>query len=224
MHASDPPAPPPADTHDSSEHPDDVLDQPETAKKTGGAVKKRKRTLSYKTKKGSNNQKSSRTPHQSAVDDNSSAATIPQAAPPVPEDTTIVELHSTEFKKTSKTDILRMLHRCQQELAEAKSINMAKDKSIDSLTKKNGELIESTKLARTAAREARKEVKQTENSARASEKKLQKQLLDAQDEAFVSSIRLKEKEEEWDKRMRDSVDKARDEEKVSLQSLSTYLN
>jgi hypothetical protein len=220
MDASDPPAPSPADTHDSSEHPDDILDQPETAKKTGGAVKKRKRSLSYKTKKGSNNQKSSRTPHQSAVDDNSSAATIPQAAPPIPEDTTTMELHSTEFKKSSKADILRMLNRCQQELAEAYSLNTAKDKSIKSLTKKNNQLIESSKLARTAAREARNEAKQMENSAHASEKKLQKQLLDAQDEAFVSSIRLKEKEEEWDKRMRESVDKARDEEKVSLQSLS----
>jgi hypothetical protein len=57
MDASDPPEPPPADTHDSSEPPADVPDQPEPPKKTCGAVKKRKRSLLYKTKKGSKNQK-----------------------------------------------------------------------------------------------------------------------------------------------------------------------
>jgi hypothetical protein len=57
MDASDPPEPPPADTHNSSEPPADVPNQPEPPKKTGGAVKKRKRSLLYKTKKGSNNQK-----------------------------------------------------------------------------------------------------------------------------------------------------------------------
>jgi hypothetical protein len=55
MDASDPPEPPPAETHDSSEPLADVPDHPEPPKKTGGAVKKRKRSLSYKTKKGSNN-------------------------------------------------------------------------------------------------------------------------------------------------------------------------
>jgi hypothetical protein len=50
MDASDPPQPPPADTHDSSEPPADVPDHPEPPKKTGEAVKKRKRSLSYKTK------------------------------------------------------------------------------------------------------------------------------------------------------------------------------
>jgi hypothetical protein len=63
MDASDPPEPPPSDTHDSSEPPADVPDYPEPPKKTGGAVKKRERSLSYKTKKGSNNQKTSRADH-----------------------------------------------------------------------------------------------------------------------------------------------------------------
>jgi hypothetical protein len=43
MDASNPPAPSPADSHDSSERPADVPDQPEPPKKTGGAVKKSSR-------------------------------------------------------------------------------------------------------------------------------------------------------------------------------------
>jgi hypothetical protein len=46
MDASNPPEPPPSDTHDSSEPPADVPDHPEPPKKTGGAVKKRKRSIS----------------------------------------------------------------------------------------------------------------------------------------------------------------------------------
>jgi hypothetical protein len=117
MDASDPPEPPPADTHDSSEPPADVPDHPEPPKKTGGAVKKRKRSLSYKTKKGSNNQKKSRA-DQTIVDVDSS---VPAEAPPPQEDIAVLAPHSTAFKKTTNADILRLLVQCQSELAQARS-------------------------------------------------------------------------------------------------------
>jgi hypothetical protein len=123
MDASNPPAPSPADSHDSSERPADVPDQPEPPKKTGGAVKKRKRSLLYKPQKGPNNQKTSRA---ASGDVNSS---IPAEAAPQ-EDTAVLAPDSTAFKKTTKADILRLLVQCQSELSQARSDNLSKDKTI----------------------------------------------------------------------------------------------
>jgi hypothetical protein len=213
MDASDPPQPPPADTHDSSEPPADVPDHPKPPKKTGGAVKKRKRSLSYKTKKGSNNQKTSRA-DQPIVDVDSS---IP--APPPQEDIEVLAPNSTAFKKTSKADILHLLVQCQSELAQARSDNLSKDRTIQRLSQKNEQLIESSQAARGAAREAKTLVKRVEKSASASVKKLEEEVFAAEQYASQQSARLKEKEGEWTAITMESVAKAREEEKVRLQSL-----
>jgi hypothetical protein len=213
MEASDPPEPPPADIHDSSDPPADVPDQPEPPKKTNGAVKKRKRSLSYKTKKGSNNQKSS---HAASGDVDSS---IPAEAPPPQEDIAVLAPDSTAFKKTSKADILLLLVQCQSELAQARSDNLSKDKTIQRLFQKNKQLIESTQAARGAAREAKTLVKRVEKSASASVKKLEEEVFAAEQYAQQQSARLKEKEGEWTAITMESVAKAPEEEKVRLQSL-----
>jgi hypothetical protein len=214
MDASDPPEPPPADTHDSSDPRADVPDQPEPPKKTGGAVKKRKRSLSYKTKKGSNNQKTSRAANSGDVD-----SSIPAEAPPPQEDTAVLAPDSTAFKKTSKADILLLLVQCQSELAQARSDILSKDKTIQRLSQKNEQLIESTQAARGAAREAKTLVKTVERSAIASAKKLEGEVLSAEQFAQQQSALLKEKEEEWNSIVMESVAKAREEEKVRLHSL-----
>jgi hypothetical protein len=218
MDASDPPAPSPADSHDSSERPADVPNQPEPPKKTGGAVKKRKRSLSYKWQKGSNNQKASR----AASDDVNSS--IPAEASPPQEDTAVLAPNSIAFKKTSKADILLLLVQCQSELAQASSDNLSKDKTIQRLSQKNEQLIESTQAARGAAREAKTLVKTVEKSAIASAKKLEGEVFSAEQYAEQQSALLKEKEEEWNLIMMESVAKAREEEKVRLHSLFLLLD
>jgi hypothetical protein len=209
MDASDPPAPSPADSHDSSERPADVPDQPKPLKKTGGGVKKRKRSLSYKRQKGSNNQKTSRA-GSGDVDSSIPAEAAPQ------ED---IAVDSTVFKKTTKADILRLLFQCQSELSQVRSDNLSKDKTIQRLTQKNEQLIETTQLARGAAREAKTVVKTVEKSALASAKKLEGEVFAAEQFAQQQSALLIEKEKEWNTIAMESVAKAREEEKVRLQYL-----
>jgi hypothetical protein len=96
---------------------------------------------------------------------------------------------------------------------------LSKDKTIQRLTQKNEQLIETTQLARGAAREAKTVVKTVEKSALASAKKLEGEVFAAEQFAQQQSALLIEKEKEWNTIAMESVAKAREEEKVRLQYL-----
>ena len=109
-----------------------------------------------------------------------------------------------------------MLQRCERELAAANSTIFQKDKTIKSLQKRNNQLIETTKLARSAARDAKSYAKGVESTAHASSKKLEAELSKARVEVDLKEEEMKEKEATWQQTMDEKVSKARDEELVSL--------
>ena len=182
---------PPADAHNSA---DDIANTPTPAppKKTGGAVKNRKRSLSYKPRKGTNNQKRSASLHPP----NPSASTAAPSDASQQRDIAALATDSPEFKLTTKKEILKLLRQSQKDLAEAQNSIRQKDATIKQLTKKNDLLLQTTKSARSAARETKNHAKKLE------------ELVNQQ------SVQLRRTDAEWDVIVRDAVSKAREEEKV----------
>jgi hypothetical protein len=182
---------PPADAHNSA---DDIANTPTPVppKKTGGAVKNRKRSLSYKPRKGTNNQKRSASLHPP----NPSASTAAPSDASQQQDIAALATDSPEFKLTTKKEILKLLRQSQKDLAEAQNSIRQKDATIKQLTKKNDLLLQTTKSARSAARETKNHAKKLE------------ELVNQQ------SVQLRRTDAEWDVIVRDAVSKAREEEKV----------
>jgi hypothetical protein len=144
---------PPADAHNLA---DDIANTPTPAppKKTGGAVKNRKRSLSYKPRKGTNNQLLR---SASLHPPNPSASTAAHASQQ--RDIAALATDSPEFKLTTKKEILKLLRQSQKDLAEAQNSIRQKDATIKQLTKKNDLLLQSSKAARSAARETKNHAK-----------------------------------------------------------------
>jgi hypothetical protein len=92
--------------------------------------------------------------------------------------------------------MLQLLRQSQKDLAEAQNRIRSKDATIKQLGKKNNLLLDSSKAAQSAAREAKNHAKKVK------------------DMANRQSVQLKWKDAEWDAIVRHKVSKAREEEKV----------
>ena len=133
----------------------------------------------------------------------SASAAIPEAEPSTSASKTI--------KYMTKKDLESLLTQREQELAIAQVEISRRDKTICNLTSKNNQLVDSIKVARSAAREAKQYAKGVaEDAARSAQK--------FRDEVAVAEEREREKEAQWkeeEKRWNDKVDHIKDIEQVS---------
>ena len=189
--------------------------EPPPSKEKRGFKGTRKRSLSYKPKKGSGN--------TDAVDTATSTIAQPSTTSTTqPSTSSVSRLSETEttaaasisVKCTSKAELLALLKKCENnDLAAARAELLKKDKTINTLENTNNKLVEGTKSARVAAREAKQYAKGVEEDAARSV------LMRSRDELAAVEERERAAATEYKKReatLEEKVQKVREEEQVSF--------
>ena len=193
--------------------------EPPPSKGKGGFKGKRKKGLAYQRKKGGKNQKSSPPPPRDPDEESTLVKQVPEvaSAPVAVPDTKPSAVASKSYKYMSKAELVSILTECEQELASARVDIVQRDKTINSLSKKNNKLVEVSQAARTSAREAKQYVKNVEKNASQSEKKLRDEVA-AAEEWRVNQL------QESNARWKNEVERVKEVEQVSFESIFLFLH